>query len=296
MGLSLLLVLAIHFGGWLAPGWFHSYFPFAEAVWQLLPAAQIVLLALWLIAGIGPFWLRLASAPALLASWAGVWADSLSSHTAATWLLLAGAIAAGVMIAARYCGLKLSIQRSASANRHPQFSIGGLILLTTLIGLGLGVLEILRPSLNASRELSAELEQVLLARVEASALAEFLASTSLRSAFLAAVLAMVALTAMFCVLRPGPMWLRLLVSAVLVPLLGFYLANLTGDDLAAGASLAASLSILTTIVGISVWPLRLAGVRLVRGTGFQPVLNKQYLDRLQTCPTEKTHEPRTAAA
>jgi hypothetical protein len=293
---SVLLVLAIHLGGWLAPGWTHSHVPLAEEIWQLLPAAQIVLLAAWLVSGLVPLWLRLASAPVLLCAWATIWGGSLSSHTTAQWLLMSGAIVALVLVAARSCGMLLSKPVTAELNRHPQFSIRGLIVLTTLIAVVLGILEMLRPTLQQTTEMSAVLEQAILARAESGTMAEFFAGVTTRSVVLASALAAVSLAAMACVMRPGPIWLRLIVTAALAPLLGFYLANLTAGSTATGISLAVSLTVLAAITGISVWPLRLLGVRLTRRTGFQPVLAFFIWDRLKTCPTGKTHEPRTAAA
>ncbi len=266
---SVLLVLAVHLGGHLAPGWVHSYVPLAEETWQLLPMAQIVLLAAWLVCGIGPLWLRVGLGPVLVAWWAVTWGDSLPSHTTPQWLLLSGLAAALLCIAARCAGFRLAAERSlATEAKHPQFSIRGLLLLTTLIAALLGILELLRPSLGQNASVSTLYEQVVAARLKENTAAEFLAGVSLRSVVLAAALAVAPLVSLACVLRPGRMWLRLLVAAALVPLLGIYLANLTGDDLGTGISLAVSLTVLAAIAGISAWPLRLLGVRFHCNSGF----------------------------
>ena len=81
---SVLLVLAVHFAGWLAPAWLLALVPLADETRQLLPIAQIVLLAAWVAGGMGPLWLRLGLVPVLVAWWAVTWGDSLPSHTTPT--------------------------------------------------------------------------------------------------------------------------------------------------------------------------------------------------------------------
>jgi hypothetical protein len=266
---SVLLVLAVHFAGWLAPAWMLALVPLADETRQLLPIAQIVLLAAWVAGGIGPLWLRLGLGPVLFVSWAVAWGDSFSSSPTSQWLLLSGLMAALMGGGIRCLGFRLGAEMSLPAEaRHPQFSIRGLILLTTLIAVTLGTLEMLRPALRTAPELSTALERVWIARSESNPAAEFVVGVTTRSVVLASALAAVSLVSMACVLRPGPMWLRLIVTAILVPLTGLYLANLTDSDEAAGISMAVSLTLLSAITGISVWPLRLLGVRLIGDFGY----------------------------
>ncbi len=300
LGSTAALVLAVHLGGLLLPAWAIQAIPLGEEIQQVLPAAQLILLAGWTVLGPGPIWLRLPVAPVLLVFWAVGWSQDPSkiAETASQWLPAAGLAAAIIALGIRCCGLRLTIDTPSAAfgQRHPQFSIGALIILTTLIAVALGILEWLRPTLRTDRELSIYLERLLAARMESGWVGEFFAGLSPRHGVLAAALAAAAMTTLGCVLRPGPMWLRLLVTAVLVPLLGIYLANLTGSGREASVNLAISLTVLSAVVGVSALPLRLLDMRLSRRTGFQPVLIRAFKDRLKTCPTENTHEPRTSIA
>src|SRR4029450_3918623 len=135
-------------------------------------------------------------------------------------------------------------------------------------------------------------EQLLVARLNSDSLAGIVSATSMRQYVLAAALAGTAPSALWCVLRPGPLWLRSIVTAVLAPLLGIYLANLTGGGWEMGTNLAVSFSVLAYVVGISALPLRLSGVRLMqrRRTSFQTFLSKTSQDRLKTCPTSFDRE------
>lgn len=257
-------------------------------------------LAAWTVLGPGPIWLRLPIAPVLLTLWAVGWSQGAGQVTqaASQWLPVAGLAAIVIALGVRCCGLRLTIDKPlvTAGRRHPQFSIKALIILTTLIAAALGILESLRPALRTDPELSTYLERLLTARTETGSVGEFFAGLSPRHGVLAVALAAVAITTLGCVLRPGTMWLRLLVTAVLVPLLGIYLGNLTGSARDTSVNLAISLAVLSAVVGVSALPLRMLGVRLFCRTGFQPVLIRAFKDRLKTCPTENSHEPRTSAA
>jgi hypothetical protein len=290
--LTAALVLALHLGGLVAPMWLVRAIPLGEDLQQLLPAAQLILLTGWIVLGPGPLWVRLPAAPVLLLLWAMGWTGSAGQgvETTGTWLLAAGVAAAIAALGIRCCGLRLAMDKSpfGAARRHPQFSIKGLIILTTLIAVGLGILEWLRPGLRTDSELSVYLEKMLIARLESEPLAGVFSAVNMRQFVLGGALAVTSLSALWCVLRPGALWLRLLAAAVFAPLLGVYLANLTGNDWQASINLAIGLTELAAVVGISVVPLRLASVQLVRprSTGFQPVPSTTNHGRLKTCPTE----------
>jgi hypothetical protein len=270
--LTAALVLALHVGGMLAPAWLVKTVPLGEDLQQLLPAAQLILLATWAVLGPGPLWVRLPAAPVLLLLWAVGWTSSTGQdvETTSAFLLITGAAAAVFALGIRCCGIRLATDASpiAETRRHPQFSIRTLIVLTTLVAVTLGVLESLRPMLRTDPELSTYLERLLSARLQSGSLAGIVSATSLRQFVLAVALAVTSLSALWCILRPGAMWLRLMVTAILAPLLGVYLANLTGNGRDVSVNLAIGLTELAAVVGISVLPLRLASVRLMRPAGY----------------------------
>ena len=270
--LTAALVLALHAGGMLAPAWLVKTVPLGEDLQQLLPAAQLILLMAWAVLGPGPLWVRLPAAPVLLLLWAVGWTSStkVAVETTATLLLSAGVAAAAFALGIRCCGIRLATDASpvAETRRHPQFSIKMLIVLTTLVAVALGILESLRPMLRTDPELSTYLERLLVARLEAGSLAGTLPPIALRQYVLGVAIAFAALSSLWCVLRPGAMWLRIMVTAVFVPLSGIYLANLSGDGHDASINLAIGLTTLAAVVGTSVWPLRLMGVRLNHDFGF----------------------------
>jgi len=286
------LVLALHLGGMLAPQWLVAAIPLGVDVQPLLPPAQLILLIAWTILGPGRLWVRLVAAPALAVVLAAGWAvgSGGAMELPGNWLVTAGIAAAALALSIRCCGQRLAASRpdSAKAPRHPQFSIRMLIILTTLVAVVLGILESLRPMLRNDQELSMYLERLLASRLEAGFLSGYFSDISIRQYVLAAAVAGTSLAALWCVLRPGAMWLRLIVAAVCLPLLGIYLANLSGGARDVSVNLAIGLTTLAAIVGLSVVPLRLAGVRLARPrrTGFKPVLSKISEDRLKTCPTK----------
>jgi hypothetical protein len=285
--LTAAVVLTVHLGGILAPDWLVQIIPLGEDLRPLLPAAQLIMLAAWTILGPGPLWMRLPAAPVLLLLWAMVWTSLAASVADATGTLplTAGIAAAIFALAIRCCGIRQAIDASpATAKlRHPQFSIRGLIVLTTLIAAGLGILEWLRPLMRSEQDLSRYLEGLIAARLEGRLFVDMASAASVRQYVLGAGMAMISATALWCILRPGAMWLRLVVTAIIAPLFGVYLANLTGDR-EASVSLAIGLTALAAVVGVSVLPLRLSGLRLERKTASRrvPITTKQC--GLQTCP------------
>lgn len=298
---SAAVVVAVHLLGVAAPPWLIQAVPLGSDLQQLLPAAQIAILAAWLVLGPGPLWLRLPATPVLLIVWAVGWTKLAPQviEWAGDLLPMTGLAAVTCALGLRLAGLRMTVEyRSTPApERHPQFSIQAIIVLTTFIAIGLGVLEWLRPRLQTSPDLTRYYEQMLIAQLQGDPANEFLARITTRHVVLAAATAITALAAMWCIVRPGAIWLRLLVVTTLLPLLGMYLADLTDAGWEMGPYLAMHLSALGGLVAVSLVPLRLAGLRLVRRTNKRIPLFTEIQDGLQPSTSLRTNdEPRTSAA
>src|SRR5262245_36437755 len=251
--LTVALVLALHLGGMLAPQWLVGVIPLGVDLQALLPPAQLILIIAWAILGPGRLWVRLIVAPTLAVVLAVGWAigSGGAMELPGNWLMPAGVAAAVLAVGLRCCGLRLAAGPPATteARRHPQFSIRMLIILTTLVAIVLGILESLRPILRSDRDLSTCLESLLVERVEPGVVVVDSSHRSMRHYVLAAAIAGASLAALWCILRPGAMWLRITVASVCLPLVGIYLGNLSGDGRDAGINLAIGLTALAAIVG-----------------------------------------------
>jgi hypothetical protein len=287
------LVLAVHAGGLIAPAWVIRAIPLGMDFQELLPATQVVLLAAWAVLGPGPLWVRLPATPVLLFIWAAGWSsggwERASLRTIDELLLATGAVALVMAIVIRCYGLKISGDRDAArtARLLPQFSIRGLIVLTTLVAIVLGALEWLRPTLGTQSDFESYTDRI------GSTWHHWLtAPSSLRRAIMAAALAGASLAGMWCVLRPGLVWPRMILSVGLAAVLGVYLVHVAGSDRGPAVGLSISLAMYTMLAAASALPLRLAGVRLARPrrTGFQPVVSQNSKGRLKACPAKLVPE------
>jgi hypothetical protein len=165
-------------------------------------------------------------------------------------------------------GMRLTSFPHGQPEPRPQFSIRTLLFATTAVAVMVGVLEVVRPRL-AQAEWSDDLSLVISGTsIDLSSDSLWLASDVWRQLTLGLAIAGVIGGAIFVVFRPGPIWLRLTVLVVAVPMLAVYLTHLIGirdvefqnRSIELGVALAACAS----LAAVAVLPLRLMGFRLLR--------------------------------
>ena len=283
---SVLLVLVIHGGGFWSPAWLIQSLPLAPDVQEVLPGVQIVAIAAWAVLGPGPLWVRLPTAPVLLVIWAVGWSrgDWAESRSLDELLLATGLTALLVLSVLRCCGLRIGKATPELTDRRlPQFSILGLIVLTTLVAAVLGALEWLRPTLR----LESDLWMYEVGEVSFTSHHWLTSPSAARRAVMAAALAGAALAGGWSVLRPGLVWPRLMVAIAVAAVLGAYLVHVAGSDRGPVLGLSISLALHALLGAVSAWPLRLASARLTRRAmkfPFVPFRNRS--DRREPCPAK----------
>jgi len=151
---------------------------------------------------------------------------------------------------------------NANSARGGQFSILGLLLITTIIGIIAGALEAARPTLQGPSPPDFG---------PASPLA-----IQLRGIVVAVAVVLSCMGGLFMVLRPGPMWVRLIAVVTLIPAFALYLAHLSAASntyigltstsllIPTAVSLGCALGATAAFSGLCVLPLRYAGFRLRR--------------------------------
>jgi len=122
-----------------------------------------------------------------------------------------------LIIGLRACGLRVMKTSSAKGpERRAQFSLLGLILVTTIIGVAIGVLEAMRPMLGSVRYDGGVITgspPISLAPV----------AIQLRGVIIAAMIALAGTGGLWVVLRPGAIWVRLAAMIALIPAAALYL-------------------------------------------------------------------------
>ena len=243
---------------------------FGAVARDALPFAQVVLLLAWVAFGPGAVWVRWTALPALSIAgglaWAWMWHD-LSDQVNAnrTGLLIAAACCAGgAVIGLRLAGLAIRPIGSGYVHREKpaQFSIRSLIAITTLIAVAICGLETLRPIITGHTERLSAVSGYVYDTVE-----DVFRPTTIRMLVLGAVIAGSGVAGLWIVLRPGAIWVRLLGTAIGLPLLAVYLTDLYGNNFSLrvhAVPMTMVLGAVATITGVSVLPLRLWNYRLSR--------------------------------
>jgi hypothetical protein len=246
------------------------------------PMALVTLIAAWALLGPGKPWVRIVVVPILLVPWATVMAGSdrryfnpANSEFPFPFVVALAAFLAFTAI--RLTGMRAIAILQGRSEPRPQFSILSLLMTTTLIAVSIGCLELLRPTvISADNDTAYSDFGLQLTRVESEATfgrLEILrglvpSPASLRQFILSMTVAGSAITGLTVVLRPGAIWLRLAILALALPTLGVYLTHLAGtsDDafFTRAAELTTGFAAVAMLVGISVLPLRLMGLRVSR--------------------------------
>jgi hypothetical protein len=248
-----------------------------DAAWlhiagETQPVAMLVLLLAWGAFGPGRLAWRLILVPLSLTGLA----IYLSSRLGNGWNGYASgltvgfpyslAIAALVMLAGvRILGIRLTSLAAGRSEPRPQFSIRTLLVVTTIVAIAIGCLEMLRPTvLTVSPD--SEYADVVAWLEGQLAITRLAAHT--RQWILSAALAGLAIASVVGVLRPGPVALRLAVLVLAVPAIGVYLTHFSGESanqfLSRAVEMTAALAAPALLVAITVLPLRLMGYRLCK--------------------------------
>jgi hypothetical protein len=275
--LLLAVAVILHAAGWFALDYLKPLGTLGSLLAEALPFASLSLLALWIPLGPGPRWLRGAASPLL------VWLtyQSANSHGPTDWTLadkLLASVACGLFVAAlflRLCGVRIGPISSRQDAQSPQFSVRGLLIVTTLIALCIGGLEAARPWLVPvgnrpipnDTEVGAILDGTLTKDQFSLTWPEYLywlENGRPRHALMFVVLIGTSLLTAWAVLRPGAIWLRIGGAALCIPAAGLYLGQLTSLDRESTLTMTVWIATIGLIVGLSVAPLRLMGYRAVR--------------------------------
>jgi hypothetical protein len=286
--LLLAIVGITHAAGWFALDYLQTLGTAGSLLAEALPFASLSLLALWIPLGPGSLWLRGAASPLL--AWfiyQAAWSTGPTDWTAADRLLASVAVALLVVaLALRACGVRMVFASPRLDAKVPQFSVRGLLIVTTFVALCIGGLEAARPWLRSAEEIRNEQAELMLDQILEEVSARSLSSESgsqsawpapLRSvgewtigggrprhALMAAILVLASLLATWTVLRPGAPWLRAAGSAICIPAAGMYLGPLTSLDPESTLTMAVWITAIGLLVGLSVAPLRLMSYRVVR--------------------------------
>jgi hypothetical protein len=168
------------------------------------------------------------------------------------------------VIGLRLAGLAI---RPLAGSRLPrekpaQFSIRSLIIFTTLVALAVGGLESLRPVITGETERLSPFARYVYDTVE-----DVFRPVTIRMLVLGVGVAGGAAAGLWTVLRPGATWVRLVGTAIGLPLLAVYLTDLYGNGISLRVNavpMTMALAAVAAITGASVLPLRLWNYRLTR--------------------------------
>ena len=216
--------------------------------------AAIPLLLSWAL--LGPGWPLLRGAAVTIVAAFFLWATSQGSARSDVGSLFVLTLFGGslcLLLGLIALGLRVRRAEENCDHRPAQFSLRGLVLATTAIAVAIGLLEALRPTLNAIIAVDGGAARV---------------AVEVRQLVLGGVVAMVAVGSLWVMLKSGAIWLRALVVTVSILSASLYLAHLTSGtntDLTTSAwRLGMAISAIGLICGVSALPLRLMGYRLQR--------------------------------
>jgi hypothetical protein len=261
-------VAGLHLGVIIGGPWLGNAGLVGSALVDVAPFCQLMLMLAWVALGPGPLVARIGGLPVLLAvgsaCWYWMWGwGPLSGTNVSNYAVLVrvGAVAAVGFLATRICGVRVALSGRDSSSASVQFSLRSLLVLTTVIGAVIGLLEWLRPALSDTLELPSDASYAVVVETLGS-------RQDLRLVVGAIAVTMAGLAGIWAALRPGTPWLRVVIVCVGAAAVGAYETHLDGgadnDFFAMAASVAAALGSLALLIGVSVMPLRLLGYRLAR--------------------------------
>lgn len=228
--------------------------------------AGVLLIFAWAVLGPGQWWLRLGSLPVLLALWAMPWNTRILPRPMNSSLpMVVASMAGAAIVVTRLCGFRVQkLDLTAGPERGAQFSLWGMLVVTTLVAAAVGGLEALRPTLAHG----ASDRNVLTVWLDSAESGQpFLSAKNVRQMVMALAVALSALGGMWVVARPGAVWFRLASVAATVPVLAGYLTHLSGDvdeRATVAVNLGIGLGLIAVLTGVSVLPLRIFDYRLQR--------------------------------
>jgi len=226
----------------------------------------VVLILAWAVLGPGRWWLRLAVLPVLLILWALPWNTRMIPREQGHLPFLLAGMATLALILARLCGFRMRrLDPATGPERGAQFSLLGLLVVTTLVAAAIGGLEALRPLLGQDRGEDFAALALWMDSIDVGPASVW--PIAVRRFVMAIAASLAAVGGLWVVARPGAMWFRLGAVAATVPILAAYLANLSGE--ASGrttiaVNLGFGLGLVTIVTGVSVLPLRMFDFRLQR--------------------------------
>jgi hypothetical protein len=248
LAVMLLVHVALLWGRqrWLAESFGQLGIVLADAV----PFAQAGLFAFWAAAGPGRFWLRLLCTVPLAAPsaywWWGDW--DYGTDNFVLRLLGGAALLVGTFGVALVCfGLRLRRSDRPDDVSGSQFSIRTLFIATTLIAIAIGAAETLRPHLSIDY-------------------GNFWTGTSnwSRLGLVVAEVGSISVVALWAMLRPGAVWLRLVALAIVAPVTGWYVSSLMSSPWTESITWVAWNTMIVLVIGGSLVPIRLLNYRLCR--------------------------------
>ncbi len=278
-------VVAMHGAILLVPEPVDALGPIVPVLVDAQPLAAVALFLAWI--GLGPGGLVIRTIPVSMIFWFfvawtlfGGWDRRYfnPADSEIPWPVAAALAATALVIVIRLCGLRAARLPVGQPEPRAQFSIRSLLVATTLVAAAIGCLELVRPHVIVASGEPKYYDDLALffQQVEANATAgrlEFARGlvpgpANTRQLILGLAIVGSGLGAVWSVLRPGPVWLRLTILIIALPTTATYLAHLTGAGGESFASTSIDLTVALAAVGglaaVSVLPLRLMDFRLCK--------------------------------
>ena len=229
--------------------------------------SAIVLILAWAVLGPGWLWLRIGALPLLVGLWYLPWNTRMfPRETAASFPAAIGIAAAVLVVMLRCFGQR--VKKSTGRERGAQFSLLALLAMTTLIAAAVGLLEWLRPMLSLESMVEDRGEITWLWETQRVEEGGWMSRQNLRQPVMSAAVAISAVGAVWVVLRPGAVWLRLAAMAIGLAVFGTYQAHLLGvaseQFTEQAINLSLGLASVAALTAITVLPLRMMDFRLQR--------------------------------
>jgi hypothetical protein len=250
----------------------------ALALRDSVPLVWLVLIPTWAVLGTGRAWQRWPAAIGLWAVWGVVFSGEffgrgLPFPPPILFAIVFVALASSFVV--RLTGMRLRGASPDDLLLAPQFSIRSILIATTLVAATIAALKWFEPRL-AYDPLGQQLASVrdTLIRGESvltGGTVEIMRGVvpqNNRELFLAAAIAGVSLGGLWCVLRPGPVWLRLTGQSLTIPILAAYMSGAgrmaSADRFSETTELAMALASYASLAAVTALPLRLFDYRLMR--------------------------------